>query len=80
MSSSTPSKSEQGNVDGKPATISAMESRLAELDPNSRAAILRMQPQLRDELLKGMNEQAPEGYDGFIREYFRRLTSAQSPR
>lgn len=76
----SPSLSEQGNLEGKPATISAMESQLSELDPGARAALLKMQPQLRDELLKGMNEQAPEGYDGFIREYFRRLTSAQDPR
>ncbi|HUY93460.1 MAG TPA: hypothetical protein VMV10_32335 [Pirellulales bacterium] len=53
---------------------------LADLDPASRAMLLKMQPQLREELLQGMREQGPEGYRKFIQDYFQRLSTAKDPR
>jgi hypothetical protein len=50
---------------------------LADLDPATRAVLLKMQPQLREELLQGMREQGPEGYRKFIQDYFQRLSTAK---
>jgi hypothetical protein len=51
---------------------------LSKLDLNTRAAILKMQPQLREELLQSMREEGPEGYRKFIEDYFKRLTEVKS--
>jgi hypothetical protein len=51
-----------------------LQARLAALDPGSRAAILKLPPRLREELLQGMEERGPEGYGPFIQNYFRRLS------
>jgi hypothetical protein len=56
-----------------------LEAELARLDPDSRAALMKLQPRLREELLQGMREQGPEGYAPFIQDYFRRLTEAKPP-
>jgi hypothetical protein len=53
---------------------------LADLDPAMRAVLLKMQPQLREELLQGMREQGPEGYRKFIQDYFQRLSTAKGPK
>lgn len=53
---------------------------IADLDPASRAMLLKMQPQLREELLQGMREQGPAGYRKFIQDYFQRLSTAKGPR
>lgn len=50
---------------------------LRELDPGTRAAILKLQPKLREELLQGLREEGPEGYRTFIRDYFGRLTKVK---
>ncbi len=50
---------------------------LAELDIETRTVILKMQPQLREELLQGLREEGPEGYKAFIRDYFKRLTKVK---
>jgi len=47
--------------------------------PATRTVILRMQPQQREELLQGMREQAPEGYQRFVQAYFRRLARVRQP-
>lgn len=54
----------------------AMEAVLRELDPATRSAILKMQPRIREELLQGLRDEGPEGYQRFIRDYFERLTKA----
>ena len=36
-----------------------------------------MQPKLREELLQGMREAGPEGYQKFIDDYFKRLTEVK---
>jgi hypothetical protein len=53
---------------------------LTDLDPATRAVLLKMQPQLREELLQGMREQGPEGYRKFIQDYFQRLSTAKGAR
>jgi hypothetical protein len=47
---------------------------LGKLDPDTRAAIMRLQPQLREELLQSLREEGPEGYRQLIEDYFKRLT------
>jgi hypothetical protein len=47
------------------------------LDLAAQAVLLRMQPRLREELLKGMREDGPEAYRKFIQDYFNRLTKAK---
>ena len=56
---------------------SAEDAELAKLDPATRSALMKLQPRLREELLQGMKEQGPEGYDGFIKDYFKRLTETK---
>ena len=56
-----------------------IEQQLRQLDPATRTVLLKMQPHVREELLRGMREQGPEGYRQFIREYFQRLTEVHSP-
>jgi hypothetical protein len=50
-----------------------------DLDLATRAALLRMQPRVREELLKGMREAGPEPYRKLIEEYFNRLTKVKGP-
>jgi len=51
----------------------------AAVPPATRTVILRMQPQQREELLQGMREQAPEGYQRFVQAYFRTLARVRQP-
>jgi hypothetical protein len=55
----------------------AARAALEGLDLNTRTVILKMPPRVREELLRGMREQGPEGYAKFIQDYFRRLTEAK---
>ena len=55
-----------------------LDVELDDLDPNSRAVIMRMQPKAREALLQGLQDEGPEGYRQFVREYFRRLTKVQA--
>jgi hypothetical protein len=53
---------------------------LSQLDPESRALILKLPPsRLRDELIQGMSEQGPQAYRAFIQDYFKRLTDTKAP-
>jgi len=56
---------------------SPLAAKLADLDPATRTLILKMQPQVREELLQGLREEGPEGYRVFIRDYFKRLTQVK---
>lgn len=63
--------------DQKPTTDqvgSTLVVELADLDLATRTVILKMQPQMREDLLQGLREEGPEGYRAFIRDYFQRLT------
>lgn len=55
------------------------QAKLAQLDPATRAALLKLPPRLREELLQGMEEKGPEGYGPFIQDYFKRLTETKEP-
>ena len=49
-----------------------------ELTAEQRAAFYRLPPKMRDPLIKGMNQRAPEGYQPLIDAYYRQL-GEQSP-
>jgi hypothetical protein len=61
------------NKQGHTSPASA-EAELAKLDPATRHAILKLPPQVRQELLQGMRDAGPDGYQQFIADYFKRLT------
>jgi hypothetical protein len=69
-----------GNLQGSPPPGSPLEGELGKLDPDTRRAILRLQPKLRDDLLQSMREEGPEGYREFIEDYFKRLTRENNPK
>jgi hypothetical protein len=48
-----------------------------DVDLAAQAVMLKMQPRLREELLKGMREDGPEAYRKFIQDYFNRLTKVK---
>ena len=66
-----------GNLDPTSSHGEIVQVELAQLDPQTRAMVLKMQPRLREELLQGMREQGPEGYRKFIQDYFKRLTEVK---
>ena len=66
----------RSGLEGDNSSQFAMEAALKELDPATRALILKMQPRVREELLQSLREEGPEGYQRFIRDYFKRLTKA----
>ncbi|QNN23119.1 DUF4175 domain-containing protein [Planctomycetales bacterium ZRK34] len=48
-------------------------------DPQQRAALHRLPPNLRQPLLQGMQERGPEGYQPLIDAYYRQLTQEAAP-
>jgi hypothetical protein len=69
----------EGNLHGGTGPES-LHAELAKLDPATRNVILRMPPQVREQLLQGMREEGPEGYQRYIQNYFRRLTEVNRPK
>jgi hypothetical protein len=69
-----------GNLQGGPRVAVPVEIALGRLDPEARAALLRLQPKQREEILQGMQEEGPEGYRQFIRDYFQRLSRTKDGR
>jgi hypothetical protein len=67
----------EGNMTGAQRNGPAEEAELRKLDPDTRGKILRLPPRLREELIQGMQEQGPEGYQRFIEDYFKRLTEVK---
>jgi hypothetical protein len=67
-----------GNMAGTRLGMAIIERELANLDPATRTIILQLPPRVREELLQGMQEQGPEGYQEFIRDYFRRLSTLKA--
>lgn len=63
-----------GNLQGTPPPGTPLPGELDKLDPDTRAALLKLQPKLREDLLQSMREQGPEGYREFINDYFKRLS------
>jgi hypothetical protein len=68
--------SAQGNQQGA-RPPGSLDVEMAKLDPATRTVLLKMQPKLREELLQGMREAGPEGYQKFIDDYFKRLTEVK---
>ena len=58
------------------ACISA-RARLTDLDLDTRAVLLKLPPRIREELLQGLREEGPEGYQQFIRNYYQRLAKVK---
>jgi len=57
--------------------VAPLDAPLPDLDLATQKVILKMQPQIREELLQGLREEGPEGYKAFIRNYFKRLTEVK---
>jgi len=57
--------------------VAPLDAPLPDLDLATQKIILKMQPQIREELLEGLREEGPEGYKAFIRNYFKRLTEVK---
>jgi hypothetical protein len=72
-----PNYASSGNLQGSPPVGEPLEAELGKLDLEMRAALLKMQPRLREELLQSMREEGPEGYRKFIEDYFKRLTEVK---
>lgn len=52
-----------------------LEAELGDLDPHARAVILKLSQQLGPEVLQSRREKRPKGYERFIDEYFKRLST-----
>ncbi len=57
--------------------VAPLVADLPDLDLATRTTILKLQPQIREELLQGLREEGPEGYKAFIRNYFKKLTEVK---
>lgn len=66
----TATTSDGGNAMGLPGSFE-------ELDPRTRATLLQLPPKVREELLQGLKQQGPMGYESFIHDYFRRLAETR---
>ena len=58
-----------------PNTVSC---ELGDIDPQAASLLLRMQPQQRDEMLRGLRQGGPKGYRQLIRDYFVRLSEVDA--
>ena len=68
---------------GQSAAPPALESNddwLGGPDPTGPAVILYMRPSVREQLLQGMQDKGPAGYERFVRNYFRRLSRIGQPK
>ena len=61
--------------DGLP--VLPVDARLVDLDLDTRTVLLKLPPRIREELLQGLREQGPEGYQQFIRNYYQRLAKVK---
>src|SRR2546429_6634893 len=67
------------NMNGGPLG-KGMEADLSKLEPSTRAVILKLQPKAREELLQRMLDGGPEGYEKYIQEYYKRLSTIKEPK
>jgi hypothetical protein len=58
--------------------ILAQGSAANSMGPSAQNVIMRMKPQRREELIQGMQEQAPRGYQPYVQEYFKQLAKIGS--
>jgi len=81
QSGQTPQQSQPSNPSAGPSSTTAalppsaahLDVALQGLDLETRTILLKMQPKLREELLQGLREEGPQGYQKFIRNYYQRL-------
>ncbi|MFM8581272.1 MAG: hypothetical protein ACKOFW_07195, partial [Planctomycetaceae bacterium] len=77
----TPPQSQPANPSAGPSSTTAalppsaahLDVALQGLDLETRTILLKMQPKMREELLQGLREEGPQGYQKFIRNYYQRL-------
>jgi hypothetical protein len=65
------------NPGARPGRVHEFQSN--DIDLTAETVLLRMQPRLREELLRGRGDQRPKGYDQFIEDYYNRLTRTKGP-
>ena len=75
-----PNQPNPANQTSPTATLTAvsLEAVLTGMDLETRTLILKMQPRMREEMLQGLKEEGPDGYQKFIRNYFQRLAKVKS--
>lgn len=75
-----PNQTPPANQPPAMATLPAasLDAVLDGVDLDTRTLILKMQPRLREELLQGLKEEGPDGYQKFIRNYFQRLAKVKA--
>jgi hypothetical protein len=61
-----------------PTSPGSLEAALDGLDLESRTIILKMQPRMREDLLQGLREEGPDGYQKFVRNYYKRLAKVKA--
>ena len=68
-----------GSASATPSTLPVLpvDARLADLDLDTRTVLLKLPPRIREELLQGLREEGPEGYQQFIRNYYQRLAKVK---
>jgi hypothetical protein len=70
-----------GSPDGARTMTGAVEQLLVELgesEPNAASLLMRMQPRQRVDLLQGLRQGGPKGYQKLIRDYFIRLSQTKA--
>jgi len=67
--------SQAGSASANPSTLPVLpvDAKLVDLDLETRTVLLKLPPRIREELLQGLREEGPEGYQQFIRNYYQRL-------
>ena len=70
---------QSGSASAAPSTLPVLpvDARLTDLDLDTRAVLLKLPPRIREELLQGLREEGPEGYQQFIRNYYQRLAKVK---
>jgi len=67
--------SQAGSASANPSTLPVLpvDAKLVDLDLETRTILLKLPPRIREELLQGLRDEGPEGYQQFIRNYYQRL-------
>jgi hypothetical protein len=70
---------QSGSASATPSTLPVLpvDARLVDLDLDTRTVLLKLPPRIREELLQGLREEGPEGYQQFIRNYYQRLAKVK---
>jgi hypothetical protein len=68
-----------GSASATPSSLPVLpvDASLVDLDLETRTVLLKLPPRIREELLQGLREEGPEGYQQFIRNYYQRLAKVK---